>query len=202
MVGAPLSEGAARPAEDLAGLRRPGPFSAPSLGKDGALEEDEDEEEDLDEGSGAKRRSIEVKARQASHTNYLLMKGCCAPGIVSNRNLNPSDSIVVNSCRVKLRLRCTPKPTGLGAAGECPPSCPTAQTWGSWPGSQGHVQQPPLTEPKRKAKEKPCCPQQPAQRARVLSCLLGEPWAVPAVRLALATVSLPECCLLTSCCER
>ncbi|XP_049555305.1 general transcription factor 3C polypeptide 1 isoform X2 [Orcinus orca] len=87
-----------------------------SLGKDGALEEDEDEEEDLDEGSGAKRRSIEVKARQASHTNYLLMKGCCAPGIVSNRNLNPSDSIVVNSCRVKLRLRCTPKPTGLGAA--------------------------------------------------------------------------------------
>ncbi|KAM9056829.1 general transcription factor 3C polypeptide 1 isoform 3-T3 [Megaptera novaeangliae] len=87
-----------------------------SLGKDGTLEEDEDEEEDLDEGSGAKRRSIEVKARQASHTNYLLMKGCCAPGIVSNRNLNPSDSIVVNSCRVRLRLRCTPKPTGLGPA--------------------------------------------------------------------------------------
>ncbi|KAB0394536.1 hypothetical protein E2I00_004116 [Balaenoptera physalus] len=76
-----------------------------SLGKDGTLEEDEDEEEDLDEGSGAKRRSIEVKARQASHTNYLLMKGCCAPGIVSNRNLNPSDSIVVNSCRDLLEQR-------------------------------------------------------------------------------------------------
>ncbi|XP_057604744.1 general transcription factor 3C polypeptide 1 isoform X2 [Hippopotamus amphibius kiboko] len=86
-----------------------------SLGKDGALEEEEEEEEDLDEGSGAKRRSIEVKARQASHTNYLLMKGCCAPGIVSNRNLNPNDSIVVNSCQVRFRLRCTPKPTGLGA---------------------------------------------------------------------------------------
>ncbi|EPY79532.1 general transcription factor IIIC, polypeptide 1 [Camelus ferus] len=84
-----------------------------SLGKDGALEEDEDEEEDLDEGSGAKRRSIEVKARQASHTNYLLMRGYCAPGIVSTRNLNPNDNIVVNSCQVKFRLRCTPVPTQL-----------------------------------------------------------------------------------------
>uniref|UniRef100_A0A8D1VDV0 General transcription factor 3C polypeptide 1 n=1 Tax=Sus scrofa TaxID=9823 RepID=A0A8D1VDV0_PIG len=85
-----------------------------SLGKDGATEEDEDEEEDLDEGSGAKRRSIEVKAPQASHTNYLLMRGYCAPGIVSNRNLNPNDSIVVNSCQVKFWLRSTPAPTRLG----------------------------------------------------------------------------------------
>ncbi|XP_023471845.2 general transcription factor 3C polypeptide 1 [Equus przewalskii] len=85
-----------------------------SLGKDGALEEDEDEEEDLDEGSGGKRRSIEVKARQASHTNYLLMRGYCAPGIVSTRNLNPNDSIVVNSCQVKFRLRHSPAPTCLG----------------------------------------------------------------------------------------
>uniref|UniRef100_A0A8D1S8E3 General transcription factor 3C polypeptide 1 n=1 Tax=Sus scrofa TaxID=9823 RepID=A0A8D1S8E3_PIG len=85
-----------------------------SLGKDGATEEDEDEEEDLDEGSGAKRRSIEVKAPQASHTNYLLMRGYCAPGIVSTRNLNPNDSIVVNSCQVKFWLRSTPAPTRLG----------------------------------------------------------------------------------------
>ncbi|XP_054438758.1 general transcription factor 3C polypeptide 1 [Pteronotus mesoamericanus] len=85
-----------------------------SLGKDGALEEDEEEEEDLDEDQGGKRQSIEVKAPQASHTNYLLMRGYCAPGIVSTRNLNPNDSIVVNSCHVKFRLRCSPLPTGLG----------------------------------------------------------------------------------------
>ncbi|EFB18282.1 hypothetical protein PANDA_016315, partial [Ailuropoda melanoleuca] len=84
-----------------------------SLGKDGGLDEDDDEEEDLDEGSGSKRRAIEVKARQASHTNYLLMRGYCAPGIVSTRNLNPNDSIVVNSCQVKFRLRRTPAPTRL-----------------------------------------------------------------------------------------
>ncbi|XP_004615986.1 general transcription factor 3C polypeptide 1 [Sorex araneus] len=85
-----------------------------SLAKDGALDEDEDEEEDLDEGAGPKRRSIEVKARQASHTNYLLLKGYCAPGIVSTRNLNPNDSVVVNSCQVKFRPRCTPASTRLG----------------------------------------------------------------------------------------
>lgn len=105
-------------------------FSSPSLGKDGALEEDEDEEEDLDEGSGGKRRSIEVKARQASHTNYLLMRGYCAPGIVSTRNLNPNDSIVVNSCQVKFRLRHSPAHTCLGPTGEC---CPTPATLGPQP---------------------------------------------------------------------
>ncbi|XP_077616584.1 general transcription factor 3C polypeptide 1 isoform X1 [Crocuta crocuta] len=84
-----------------------------SLGKDGGLDEDDDEEEDLDEGSAGKHRAIEVKARQASHTNYLLMRGYCAPGIVSTRNLNPNDSIVVNSCLVKFRLRRTPAPTRL-----------------------------------------------------------------------------------------
>lgn len=88
------------------------------------MEEDEDEDEDLDEGAGAKRRSIEVKAHQASHTNYLLMKGYCVPGIVSNRNLSPNDNIVVNSCLVKFRLRCTPKPTRLMLAGECRPRPP------------------------------------------------------------------------------
>uniref|UniRef100_A0A674I6I7 Ral transcription factor IIIC subunit 1 n=1 Tax=Terrapene triunguis TaxID=2587831 RepID=A0A674I6I7_9SAUR len=76
-----------------------------SLGKDG-LEDDYDEDDDLDESSGNKRR-IEVKARQASHTNYLLMRGYYAPGIVSTRNLNPNDNIVVNSCQVKIKLRCT-----------------------------------------------------------------------------------------------
>uniref|UniRef100_A0A8C3ISL5 Ral transcription factor IIIC subunit 1 n=1 Tax=Chrysemys picta bellii TaxID=8478 RepID=A0A8C3ISL5_CHRPI len=74
-----------------------------SLGKDG-LDDDYDEDDDLDESSGNKRR-IEVKARQASHTNYLLMRGYYAPGIVSTRNLNPNDNIVVNSCQMKIKLR-------------------------------------------------------------------------------------------------
>lgn len=101
--------------------------SLPSLGKeassdkDGGLDDDEDEEEDLDEGVGVKRRNFEVKARQASHTNYLLMRGYYAPGIVNTRNLSPNDSIVVNSCQVKFRLRCTPVPTCLGPPGECSP---------------------------------------------------------------------------------
>ncbi|XP_021567113.1 general transcription factor 3C polypeptide 1 [Carlito syrichta] len=84
-----------------------------SLGKDGGLEDDEDEEEDLDEGVGGRRRSMEVKPAQASHTNYLLMRGYYAPGIVSTRNLNPNDNIVVNSCQVKFRLRCSPASTRL-----------------------------------------------------------------------------------------
>ncbi|XP_004450524.2 general transcription factor 3C polypeptide 1 [Dasypus novemcinctus] len=85
-----------------------------SLGKDGSVEDDEDEEEDLEEGTGGKRQAIEVKAHQASHTNYLLMRGYYAPGIVSTRNLNPNDNIVVNSCLVRFQLRCTPMPTHLG----------------------------------------------------------------------------------------
>lgn len=88
-----------------------------SLGKDGGLDDDE-EEEDLDEGSGAKRQGVEVKAHQASHTKYLLMRGYYTmPGVVSTRNLNPNDSIVVNSCQVKFRLRSTPAPTQLGPTG-------------------------------------------------------------------------------------
>ncbi|OXB54906.1 hypothetical protein ASZ78_011268 [Callipepla squamata] len=74
-----------------------------SLGKDG-LEEEEEEEDDLDDSSGGKRR-IEVKARQASHTNYLLMRGYYAPGIVSTRNLSPSDNIVVNSCQDLIEMQ-------------------------------------------------------------------------------------------------
>ncbi|XP_004856054.1 general transcription factor 3C polypeptide 1 isoform X2 [Heterocephalus glaber] len=87
-----------------------------SLGKDGALEDEEDEEEDLDEGTGAKRAGVEVKAHQASHTKYLLMRGCCVPGLISTRNLNPNDSVVVNSCQVKFRLRCSPLDTQLKPA--------------------------------------------------------------------------------------
>ncbi|KAL8175231.1 UNVERIFIED_CONTAM: hypothetical protein K2H54_017056 [Gekko kuhli] len=78
-----------------------------SLGKEGLEEEEEEEEEDLEESAASKPR-IEVKARQASHTNYLLMRGYYSPGIVSTRNLSPTDNIVVNSCQVKLKLRETP----------------------------------------------------------------------------------------------
>ncbi|XP_010621796.1 general transcription factor 3C polypeptide 1 isoform X1 [Fukomys damarensis] len=87
-----------------------------SLGKDGGLDEEEDEEEDLEEGAGGKRAGVEVKAHQASHTKYLLMRGCCVPGLVSTRNLNPNDSVVVNSCQVKFRLRRTPLHTRLRPA--------------------------------------------------------------------------------------
>ncbi|XP_041432437.1 general transcription factor 3C polypeptide 1 isoform X2 [Xenopus laevis] len=75
-----------------------------SLGKDGL--DDEDFEDEYAEDASQKRK-IEVKARQASHTNYLLMRGYSAPGIVSTRNLNPNDSVVVNSCQVYLKLRDT-----------------------------------------------------------------------------------------------
>nr|XP_057921258.1 general transcription factor 3C polypeptide 1-like [Doryrhamphus excisus] len=71
-----------------------------------SLEEEEDDNEDGDECAGKKR--MEVKAHQASHTKYLLMKGYFAPGIVKLRNLNTNDSIVVESCLIGMRLRNTP----------------------------------------------------------------------------------------------
>ncbi|XP_041790222.1 general transcription factor 3C polypeptide 1 [Chelmon rostratus] len=71
-----------------------------------ALEEEDDDDDDGDENEGRKR--LEVKAHQASHTNYLIMRGYCSPGIVKIRNLNTSDNIVVESCIMKLRLRNTP----------------------------------------------------------------------------------------------
>ncbi|XP_040212931.1 general transcription factor 3C polypeptide 1 isoform X1 [Rana temporaria] len=77
-----------------------------SFGRDGLDDEDFDDEE-VDENVSHKRK-IEVKARQASHTNYLLMRGYCAPGIVSTRNLNPNDNVVVNSCQVHVKLRNAP----------------------------------------------------------------------------------------------
>ncbi|NXE90769.1 TF3C1 factor, partial [Menura novaehollandiae] len=84
-----------------------------SLGKE-AVEDEDDDDDDLDDSPGGKRK-FEVKARQASHTNYLLMRGCYSPGIVSTRNLSPSDNIVVNSCQVKVRLRCAPLPGRLSS---------------------------------------------------------------------------------------
>ncbi|XP_073503906.1 general transcription factor 3C polypeptide 1 [Phyllobates terribilis] len=85
-----------------------------SLGKEGLDEEDFDDEDDDSLGNKPK---IEVKARQASHTNYLLMRGYCAPGIVSLRNLNPNDSVVVNSCHVRIKLRNTPLSGRLKCSG-------------------------------------------------------------------------------------
>uniref|UniRef100_A0A667WWE2 Ral transcription factor IIIC subunit 1 n=1 Tax=Myripristis murdjan TaxID=586833 RepID=A0A667WWE2_9TELE len=71
-----------------------------------ALEEEEDDDDDTEDCEGRKR--LEVKAHQASHTNYLMMRGYCCPGIVKLRNLNTSDSIVVESCIMKFQLRSTP----------------------------------------------------------------------------------------------
>ncbi|MBN3305138.1 TF3C1 factor, partial [Amia calva] len=84
-----------------------------SMGKEVA---DEDDDEEAEEGEG--KRKIEVKARQASHTNYLLMKGYCSPGIVSLRNLNTNDNIVVNSCQMRVRLRSSPAHRWFSTAGE------------------------------------------------------------------------------------
>uniref|UniRef100_A0A3B3WUH6 B-block binding subunit of TFIIIC domain-containing protein n=1 Tax=Poecilia mexicana TaxID=48701 RepID=A0A3B3WUH6_9TELE len=72
-----------------------------------ALEEDDDDnDDDGDECDG--RKKLQVSAHQASHTNYLLMRGYCSPGIVKLRNLNMNDNIVVESCILKLSLRGTP----------------------------------------------------------------------------------------------
>ncbi|XP_070771379.1 general transcription factor 3C polypeptide 1 [Enoplosus armatus] len=71
-----------------------------------AMEEEEDDDDDGDECEG--RKKLEVKAHQASHTNYLMMRGFCSPGIVKIRNLNTSDNIVVGSCIMRLQLRNTP----------------------------------------------------------------------------------------------
>ncbi|XP_068582952.1 general transcription factor 3C polypeptide 1 [Cebidichthys violaceus] len=71
-----------------------------------ALEDEDDDDDDGEECDG--RKKLEVKAHQASHTNYLMMRGYCCPGIVKIRNLNTSDNIVVESCIISLRLRDTP----------------------------------------------------------------------------------------------
>ncbi|KAI5091211.1 general transcription factor 3C polypeptide 1 isoform X2 [Silurus meridionalis] len=61
------------------------------------------DEEDEDE-AGAR---FEVKAHQASHTNYLLMKGYFVPGIISLRNITSTEHIAVNACSLRIRLRNT-----------------------------------------------------------------------------------------------
>lgn len=72
-----------------------------------ALEE-EDEEEDDD-----RRRKLEVKPTQASHTNYLLMRGYYTHGILRSQthNSNSTDNIMVNTCSVRLQLRETAQHT-------------------------------------------------------------------------------------------
>ncbi|XP_055079571.1 general transcription factor 3C polypeptide 1-like [Periophthalmus magnuspinnatus] len=67
------------------------------------LDEEEEDEEDAEE-----TKKMEVKAHQASHTKYLMMKGYCAPGIVKLRNLSTNDNIVVESCVMRLQLRDRP----------------------------------------------------------------------------------------------
>lgn len=44
-----------------------------------ALEEEDDDDDDGEEFEG--KKGLEVKAHQASHTNYLMMRGYCSPGI-------------------------------------------------------------------------------------------------------------------------
>ncbi|XP_028268672.1 general transcription factor 3C polypeptide 1 [Parambassis ranga] len=70
-----------------------------------ALEEEDDDDE-VEECEGKKK--LQVKAHQASHTNYLMMRGYVSPGIVKVRNLNTNDNIVMESCITRLQLRTTP----------------------------------------------------------------------------------------------
>ncbi|XP_043108861.1 general transcription factor 3C polypeptide 1 [Puntigrus tetrazona] len=79
-----------------------------------ALEEEEEEEDD------EKKRRLEVKPTQASHTNYLLMRGYYTPGILRSQthNSNSTDSIMVNACSVHLRLRQTPTHTLFSSAAD------------------------------------------------------------------------------------
>lgn len=42
---------------------------------------DDDEDDDDDENEEGERKQMEVKAHQASHTKYLMIRGYCNPGI-------------------------------------------------------------------------------------------------------------------------
>lgn len=53
-----------------------------------ALEEDDEDEDDNEDCEG--RKKMEVKAHQASHTKYLMMRGYCSPGIGAVTLSNPS----------------------------------------------------------------------------------------------------------------
>uniref|UniRef100_A0A8C6NYI7 Ral transcription factor IIIC subunit 1 n=1 Tax=Nothobranchius furzeri TaxID=105023 RepID=A0A8C6NYI7_NOTFU len=73
------------------------------------LEEEDDEDEDDDNDNNVEgRKGLHVTSHQASHTNFLLMRGYCCPGIVHLRNLPTNDYIVVESCIVNLKLRGKP----------------------------------------------------------------------------------------------
>ncbi|CAM4460701.1 unnamed protein product [Leuciscus chuanchicus] len=96
-----------------------------------ALEEEEEEDE--------RKRRPEVKPTQASHTNYLLMRGYYAPGILRSQNThnsNSTDNIMVNACTVHLQLRRTPQHTLFTAEADgvsalspsTPPSLPLSFT--------------------------------------------------------------------------
>ncbi|XP_062389121.1 general transcription factor 3C polypeptide 1 [Sardina pilchardus] len=80
-----------------------------------AKEVEEEDELDEEEEAGQTlplRKRVEVKASQASHTNYLLMRGYCMPGVLSSRlKVTSVDSVVVNACTVHVRLRNTPAHT-------------------------------------------------------------------------------------------
>ncbi|XP_072240808.1 general transcription factor 3C polypeptide 1 isoform X2 [Leuresthes tenuis] len=82
-----------------------------------ALEEDDDDDEG-EECEGRKR--LLVTSHQASHTNYLIMRGYSSPGIVQMRNLSNNDNIVVESCIMRLQLRDTPA-HHLFSEENCPP---------------------------------------------------------------------------------
>ncbi|XP_041838036.1 general transcription factor 3C polypeptide 1-like [Melanotaenia boesemani] len=71
-----------------------------------AVLEEDDDEDDGEECEGRKRPR--VTSHQASHTNYLMMRGYCLPGIVKLRNINTGENIVVESCIMSLQLRNTP----------------------------------------------------------------------------------------------
>uniref|UniRef100_A0A4W5KUK9 B-block binding subunit of TFIIIC domain-containing protein n=1 Tax=Hucho hucho TaxID=62062 RepID=A0A4W5KUK9_9TELE len=80
----------------------------------------DDDDEEVEESEG--RRGIEVRAHKASHTKYLMMRGYCVPGIINLRNLNTNDSIVVESCTMRLHLRHTPVHTLFITQGRAHPS--------------------------------------------------------------------------------
>ncbi|XP_061626547.1 general transcription factor 3C polypeptide 1 isoform X1 [Phyllopteryx taeniolatus] len=73
-----------------------------------SLVEEDEEDDDLASEECEGKKKMQVKAQQASHTKFLLMKGFCIPGIVQLRNQNTSDNIVVESCMLRMQLRQTP----------------------------------------------------------------------------------------------
>ncbi|ROJ26351.1 General transcription factor 3C polypeptide 1 [Anabarilius grahami] len=97
-----------------------------------ALEEEEEEDDEV------RKRRPEVKSTQASHTNYLLMRGYYAHGILRSQthNSNSTDNIMVNACTVHLQLRRTPQHTLFTADADAvsalspsaPPSLPLSFT--------------------------------------------------------------------------